>query len=161
MGCHTWFYQRVERTFEEAKELALNEQKEIIQDWENKNSKTDETCIAYGWNELTIQETLWYHKSLLRQIENNDEFTIWQNQPESLSYYNPVTKLFYVEGVTHDIMRVRNYPDIKFFSFEEMNKWIEEHKNHDEYNTSGVTEEEINDLKEYWTKHPDSMVCFG
>lgn len=163
MGCHTWFYQETKRTFQQAKQVALENIKNDINKWENYDSKTDESFIAYGWNELTKQETLFELKAILSRIENNEEFTIWNKQPDGddINYYNPVTKRFYVDNkITHDIIRVGNYPNIKFFSFDEMFNWIEKHRTHADYNTSKITELEISRLKEYWDKYPDSMVCF-
>jgi hypothetical protein len=164
MGCHTWFYKEVKRSAGEAREIALEHQCEVVKRWSKIDPKTDKTCIAYGWNELIVAETFWRETALLRQIENGDEYTIWSNQPDGdgINYYNPVTGRFYVNDPdTHDLLRVGNYPEIRFFSYDELYTRILEHRTHKEFNTSKITLQELQSLKDYWDKNPNSMICFG
>lgn len=161
MGCHTWFYQQKEKSFEQAKEEALKNLQAGMVRWEDMMVEVDDAAKAYGWNEQTKIEQLWYQKWLIEAAKQNNEVVIYSHQDKSLCYLDPRTNKYYEEGVTHDIIRVGNYPDIKFFSFDEMLKWIEEHREDKKYNTSRITNEEINDLKAYWDANPNSMVMFG
>lgn len=162
MEHHTWFYQLSDRTFQQAKELAKQEQIIIINDWSRPDKINSEAFNLYGWNKLTIEEALFYHRFLLDRINNDCEYTIWNNQPEHLSYYNPVTKKFYIDnGVAHDIIRVHYAPEIKFFSFDEMYDWIENNRNDKRYLTVTITESQLQNLREYWQAYPESMVRFA
>jgi hypothetical protein len=164
MGCHTWFYKKVERTVEEAREIALECQRNVVKHWGEIDPNTDETCIAYGWNELTVIETIFEETARLRQIQEGDLYAIWSNQPDGdgVNYYNPVTGNFYVNDPNvHDLIRVGNYPEIRFFSFDEIYQWILNHREHPRFNTSKITVQEIEAVKNYFETNPNAMVCFG
>lgn len=164
MGCHTWFYKQVERTVEEAREIALKIQQKTLSRWLDMDYKTDPSCIAYGWNELTVAETIFEETARLRQIESGDLYAVWSNQPDGdgVNYYNPMTGKFYVNDPdVHDLIRVGNYPEIRFFSFEEIYRWILDHRKDLHFNTSRITVQEVEAVKNYFETNPNAMVCFG
>lgn len=69
-----------------------------------------------------------------------------------------MTKNYYVEGIAHDIFRVTNYPEVKFFDYDSLEKWL---KGSPEDYKVIISKEEWQKLKDYWQKYPNSMVKFG
>ena len=161
MGCHTWFYQKVNRTQEAAIELYLQGIEEDINTWRDTTSikelnidGIDDNFISFYLSVLERRKRI-VSKGLCKRA-------VWNHyQSDKLFEYIDGKGLYIDNNITHDIIRVRDYPEIKFFSFEEMLKWIESQRNAEKANTAHITQQEIHTLKEYWNNYPDSMVCFG
>ncbi len=171
MGCHTWFYQRIERDIEEAAELALKELnqnvmflKEMILDdfYEddielNKSLIETNKCLIDRIEDYLVIENLPRYKYIMEETEANlVEEIIWEYQPENINEYISEKGYFVEVDDFHDVFRKYGYPDDKLFSLEETLAYINNPKNE-----CILYEKSIEHLKEFWEKYPDGMINFG
>jgi len=155
MGCHTWFYQKEERSFEEAKKNALKECDEFIKFW----FEGDNSNCGQKFTQDEVDHIIKYWKRVKRMIESGVFKDVWPLQPENLKYYHKETETFYIDNdISHDIFRLNEYPPDRFFSYEDLEKWIKENPRNLKIQ---IDDDGWKMLKKYWEDYPDSMVKFG
>lgn len=185
MGCHTWFYRKIERTQEEAKQSCLQGLKKSINlGWKMYKNPTSYYGIDWG---VTKKEQFKYFIFLNRQIRmisnNLCQRAVWNPQNNSdLTEYADSKGLFIGDTNFHDWFRIGNYPDDKLFSLEETLEYIElkgdeitfgnftlkspKEQDYQKREWVEVNREEskqkcIKKLKGFWNKYPDGMILFG
>lgn len=172
MGCHTWFYKKVEVSYEDAKlQLikSLDKNIKILERWvQNPNDKRflmirDDHpyyTLEYTKNQLDIYERKKriVEKGLCKEAVLN-------------KYSDCSFEVFrYIKGKGHyksldlcDIFRIGNYPPDTLFSLQETLDFIE--KNKDKvyyYHFNDVQNKDWKQqLEEFWKKYPDGMIDFG
>lgn len=173
MSCHTWFYRKVEVSYEEAKKSLikkLNKNIKVCQEWiDNPNGKDyleikefyPEWTIGYLYNQVEVDKRKisiikkdlckvavmfkYEHKGQLTCfIEGRGVYVCYDNLP-------------------HDLFRLGGYPDDNLFSYEQTVDFIENHKDQIYYyHDNKVTGEDCFDaLKRFWTDYPEGMIQFG
>jgi hypothetical protein len=158
MGCHTWFYRKINRTQDEAREdclvgyrKSLNLYKKILKDPLYKR-------IEWGY---TDEQLTYYISSLEIQIKDVEnrlcEKEVWDEQSdEDLTQYVDDKGLFIEDTGYHDLFRTHIYSSPNLFSLEETLNFI-----NDPINECRVFPSTFNLLEEFWTKYPDGMIDFG
>jgi hypothetical protein len=171
MGCHTWFYTKIERTQEEATKLWIDEQIESINRWEETTNNViyDEAgnfIMPHPENEIRFiypewsQESCEHHlevlKRQLRRVQNGGcKKAIWNHQPDVLSFYIEGKGLFVEVEEFHDVFRT-GYSENLLFSLQESLDYI----NNPENNCT-VFENTTEKLIEFWNKYPEGAIYFG
>ena len=158
MGCHTWFYRKIERTQEEAKQNCLRglRKSEKL----NLNILANRNYNGLDWSDWTESELIKHDSCLKRQIRMVDnnfcQRAVWNHQDdENLTEYVD-GKGFYMETGFHDIFRKYGYPEDKLFSLQETLNYINNPEN------ACVTyDKTFERLNEFWNKYPDGMIEFG
>lgn len=158
MGCHTWFYRKIERTQEEAKQSCLRglRKSEKL----NLNILANRNYNGLDWSDWTESELIKhdsYLKRQIRMVDNNFcKRAVWNHQDdENLTEYID-GKGFYMETDFHDTFRKYGYPENRLFSLQETLDYINNPKN-----DCTIYENTIEILEEFWNKYPDGMIEFG
>ena len=156
------YYKKEERSFEEAKRLALQELQDEIYFW-NRFQEND-----LKENDLDRNYLITLCKEKIKKInELNDEKLIWKNQPEDLSKF--INNTFYVvcEMISNIIHYNNNHiinKEINLFSLEETLKYIEEKNDLIFYSfdddCDNLKNQIIIKIKNHWIKYPDGMISF-
>lgn len=157
MGCHTWFYQKHNRTREKAKELALQKVEDNILFYDcEKNSDEDFALLLQICNDEKIKygHKLWIR---VKRMLEKDILNPYKFQPEYVTYWDE-ERGFFMEGDTHDVFRVYGYPEEKFFDYPTLKEWI---LNNMEKHSIQIDEVGWKKLEGYWKQYPESMICFG
>jgi hypothetical protein len=167
MGCHTWFYRKIERSQEEAKSnclKGLRHSRNLA--WKIYRRPTS----YYGINwvgEFNAKVDLYKNKQLnyikllnrqIRMVENNlCKEAIWNHQyDKELTEYVKGKGLFIEDTKFHDEFRRHSYPEDKLFSLKETLDYINNPDN--QCVTYDWTEKR---LREFWYKYPEGMIEFG
>jgi hypothetical protein len=159
MGCHTWFYRKIERTQEQAKQNCL---KGLLKSEKlNLSILNDRNYNNIDWSEWTDDMLLEHDAVLKRQIrmvENNFcQRAVWNHQNDkNLTEYIEGKGLYIEDTGFHDVFRKYGYPENKLFSLEETLDYI----NNTENNCT-VYENTIERLKDFWSNYPDGFIEFG
>jgi len=158
MGCHTWFYRKIERTQEEAKQSCLRglRKSEKL----NLNILANRNYNGLDWSDWTESELIKHDSYLKRQIKmvknNFCQRAVWNHQNDgNLTEYID-GKGFYMEIGFHDTFRKYGYPEDRLFSLQETLDYINNPEN-----DCTIYENTIERLKEFWNKYPDGMIEFG
>lgn len=160
MGSHTWFYNKNNRTLEEAKDLYV---KNLEKDTEFiKNILKDDNYGGYDWKEYYeemnidnyedfLNDQLKSNRNKINNINDLSEEQIYKSQTETSIYVNG--KFYTMVEDFHDLFRT-NYNNTKLFSLEETLKFIKE-------NNCSVYDYTEKRLKEFWNKYPNGVIDFG
>jgi len=174
MGCHTWFYKRVDRTIEEARAKYIANLEESIVDFTKiLNDPNDECRLAYEWDNELIQHSIDIWNRQLRMVKSNlCNVAVFNKQPNDdgrLYQYENGNLYCYNDDLPHDIFRIGEYPEDKLFSLDETLKYLEDHSDKIHY-ASTIFEKKsevvlkrkaIEELKKFWEEYPDGMIEFG
>ncbi len=158
MGCHTWFYKKVDRSMEEARTLWIKNQKETIDSFrEMLSNPLDECRVTYEWNEPFLQNCLNVYERQLRMVENGMcNVAVMNKQPEH-SIYIPNVGFFVTDNtMPHDIFRKYGYPLDRLFSYQETIDYINNPKNECQ-----IFETTNSKLISFWNLYPNGMIDFG
>ena len=175
MGCHTWFYKKVDRTIEEARERYLSDLHESINSFQSMlDDPSDQTKIDLEWTDEFIQEAIDIWKRQKRMVEKGlCNVAVMKKQPadENGILYRFVNGNLYCyhHELPHDTFRRGDYPDDKLFSLEETLKYLEDNDDKiyyhysflDKTRKSVLKERAIKRLKKFWDEYPDGMILFG
>lgn len=166
MGCHTWFYKKVNRTYEEAKEIWINNQKEIIKRWkEIINNPEDKSRIVYEWTKEFCENYLEVLNRQLKIVQKElCKVAVMNHQPNDKNgkLYQYISNNLYCtsDELPHDYFRIGNYPEDLLFSLEQTLNFLE--SNNDKIFYSWKSKEEtIKYLKEFWNQYPNGLIKFG
>lgn len=168
MGCHTWFYRKVEGPKEsEVKSALLESFQNSLSFLENAIGNRDsldpemlEVVSSYSQVELIaekeeVQDLLYRVDSGL--IVGDHMKCLYSDWVDFKYEYIPGRGWFHGgenNELPHDLFRNGDYPEDKLFSLEETRKFIEDH-------TCVVYENSDRDLIKFWNEHPDGMIKFG
>lgn len=171
MGCHTWFYRKIEVSYEETKTSlvkSLTENIKVCQEWiDNPNGKDyleikdfyPEWTIGFLWEQVDIDKRKLsiIEKGLCKEAVMN-------------KYNSGLGVTRYIKGKGHyqsldfcDIFRIGNYPEDILFSFDETMDFIERNKEniYHYYYNEVQKKDYVQQLKDYWNEYPDGMIIFG
>jgi hypothetical protein len=163
MGCHTWFYKKVNRTCEEGKKIWIDNQERFIKDWEEiANNPNDDCRIAYDWSQEYLDWNLKVFKRQLQVVKKGlCGNAVMNNQPCDNEHYlyRYINNTLYGcnDNLPHDTFRIGNYPKDVLFSKKECFNFIKENKEKINYYNPNWEEQ----LNKFWEQYPDGMICFG
>lgn len=168
MGCHTWFYRKIERTQKEANENCI----QGIKRSRNLAWKIYHRPKSYGkinWTEdlydgiekdcLNQQlSTVFTSNRMIKAINKGYyQKAVWNRQSdENLTLYIEGKGLYIEDTGFHDCFRRGGYPDDKLFSLKETLNYINNSENQ-----CVVYDNTIKQLEKFWDKYPQGMITFG
>jgi hypothetical protein len=160
MGCHTWFFRKIESPPKETIIKVVGEfiSKEL--DFLNRlinDRESIDNNLLESYPEKNIQFLLDEQNRLNNGSMSDEELNDYYcSQASNLIEYVE-GRGFYSDGTGfHDLFRKHGYPDDKLFSYEETLAYINDPKN--ECTVCDWTNDK---LKEFWEKFPDGMIQFG
>lgn len=173
MGCHTWFFRKIERTQDEAKKLCVKYMKKIIKGWEKTtfNVIYDENgnfvmshpsnTLRHAYPEYSqefCEQILKVYKRQLKMIKKGlCQRAVWNRQPDkNFTKYIDGKGLYIEDTVFHDVFRKYGYPEVKLFSLEETLDYINNPENE-----CVLYDNSIEMLEKFWTLYPDGFIEFG
>ncbi len=174
MGCHTWFYRKIEITIDEVRNNVINTLNRNIDFYDKmiNGELGDKFMDAYPeWTpELGIKCKAIVERQL-RMVKggycNVAIYNKYDHGNFKTSHY-VLGKGLYVgfNDLPHDIFRIGKYPDDKLFSFEETLKFLEDKDDRISYHGEGTDrnqhkEKAIERLKKFWDENPNGMIDFG
>jgi len=165
MGCHTWFYKKVNLPLDECKKKVIT----FLEQYNLSSLSNLDNC-EFGGDEKTCQ-----------CVRNNNRVISWIKKGwitescykllDEVGYYDINTKIYYTEDVElgHDAFRIGGYPETKLFSLQETLDFLEKNDDKisyastiwDKTDRSILKAKAIEKLKEFWKKNPDGMIDFG
>jgi hypothetical protein len=166
MGCHTWFYKKIDTPpYEEMKKFVIDTYNRSINDltcWIDNPTDVEYLEMFEAYPEWTIEFiTTWRDtdKRRVRMIEADlckqavmNKFCM--NGDKLTEFYNG--NLYDDVDGYHDIFRKYGYPEDRLFSLEETLEYINDPKNDcDTYDKT------IELLTKFWFEYPDGMITFG
>lgn len=166
MGCHTWFYKKIETpTIDEIKSVLISRWKHEL-DFLNKlindrSSIDPELLEAYPeWTVEYAEKSKVYWETAITTIDSRliDEelCDLYCDSVDDITIYVDGRGWFSEVDEFHDVFRKYGYPDDMLFSFEQTMDYINNPDNKCE--TYDYTEKT---LKEFWEKYPDGLIEFG
>lgn len=116
MGCHTWCYNKVERSIEDARKIYLDNQDETIKNWEYycENPDCDVRKAYTEWTQERCEFWLSVFKRQKRMVEKGlCNVAVMNHQPDSI--YIPDKGLYIEVGDFHDPFRIGVTQVINYF----------------------------------------------
>lgn len=164
MGCHTWFYRKLDPQ-PTREEVYLNVEKQIENEIDIAQKiigRSIDPALLAAYPEWTSEYGERYKKIYERRLRMVKarlcEFAVYgKYELDHLTRFVK-DKGFYIEDTGyHDTFRRGGYPDHLLFSLEETLTYIS-----DPFNmTYSVTEYTIPSLTKFWIEYPDGMILFG
>jgi hypothetical protein len=167
MGCHTWFYKKINSPLDEeikktviercSKELDFLER--LINDRGSIDADFLEAYPEFDSEWVTNNKSFWLD---LKERTENGTIETDELYERYCDWSNDLTehvkdKGWFIEcDEFHDVFRKYGYPDDKLFSYQETMDYINDPKN--ECVVYDHTDEH---LKRFWDKHPDGLILFG
>ena len=167
MGCHTWFYKKIEGPTEEQirKDLVVYFQETIqfydsaLNQKESLDDLTKEVLEGVSDEELEVErdEFLFLYRRFASGEMGIDEVNEnWASSRFSrhIEYYRKGGWYETDDSLPHDLFRIGNYPETLLFSLEETLDFIQTNK-------CTVYEYTDEKLRDFWAEFPDGMIRFG
>lgn len=189
MGCHTWFYKKIEVSYEQARTNYLTQIERELAFSERMIKGEIDADLLEAYPEWTpeygerLKAIFLRHKRLVEgrycQVATMDKYS----RGFEVIRYIPEKGMFLAcDSLPHDVFRVYKYPKDKLFSWEETLKFLcNPEKN---CHMGGLKHEGIkeyidtyplyanldryaditfsyNTLKRFWDENPDGMISFG
>jgi len=161
MGCHTWFYKKINISIDEARENVIRHRQDTVDSLKKsiENIKNPNHITDYG---ITKKDAIHVVKVFERQIRMIKKGLC------NCAVFNKFDRghiIEHIKGVGlyeeiddfHDVFRVGGYPDDKLFSLDDTIEYI---NNKNCYFDTDMSDT-VNTLKEFWDKYPDGMILFG
>jgi hypothetical protein len=168
MGCHTWFYKKIDGpSGEELKDTLLekvNSELNFLNRLINDRGSIDQDLLECypEWTPEYAQKNMGYWESLKSNIESNMSISEMSDLLCEMTY-GEITDYIEDKGwfvssdeLPHDVFRKYGYPEDRLFSLEETLAYIRDPKN--ECVVYDHTEEL---LEKFWKEHPEGMINFG
>jgi hypothetical protein len=181
MGCHTWFYKKIETPkFEQIRETVKDRCQREIQFLEKLISHREEidselleaypewtpewaTSLLPLWKmiyefangsdiDLSIFPEYFFEEDVEKENLLENLYASWT--PGLTEYVKG--KGWYQEAEYHDLFRKGGYPDDRLYSLEETLAYINNLEN-----KCSVVDWTVPKLEEFWSKYPDGMITFG
>ncbi len=154
MGCHTWFYKKVNRPIEEAREVYLKTKRRSFEAWKDAIANPYHRLreIYPEWDNAVYQKMAELTARQIRMVEKGlCNCAVMRKQPGVNRFIN---SSFYVsdDSLPHDLFRVGKYPEDLLFSLEETLAFIKKHK---------IEKVDMIGLFRFWKEFPDGMISFG
>ncbi|MCK9447022.1 hypothetical protein M0Q50_09250 [bacterium] len=168
MGCHTWFYRKIDNVpYDKVKEQFIKNLKYDIKFFYNMVYHKDrikkeylDIYPNYGpeyfkhrydvfVRQLRLVENDYCKVAVCKRYHYRNNPTIYFNGSHYVSF----------DSLPHDTFRIYGYPIIKLKSYEETIKFINDNKNNEKFWCLDSDYEDV--LKKFWNKYPDSFICFG
>lgn len=174
MGCHTWFYKKIEVDHETVKANVADLYKREIDLYDRMISRRDEIDaeLLEAYPEWTVEYGIKQKAIYERKLKNINCDLCKAAMYRRYKHGNDLT--MYVEGkgfyitnndLPHDTFRRGNYPDDRLFSLEETLKYLEDNDSiiyyYDNTEREKSKTEAIERLKKFWNEYPDGMIEFG
>ncbi len=159
MGCHTWFYKKVNLSLEDAT-------KKVVSMLENANNSANEYLLTKDFDTFSkesLEEWVYYNNRILSWIRKGwIRSAIYKLLDDGI--YIKDKNSYYIDcDEDHDIFRIGGYPEDVLFSMDETLEFIE--KNKDliyGYHTNTVSGKNWKEqLEDFWVKYPDGNIHFG
>lgn len=167
MGCHTWFYKKVDISYEDAKSSLIKRYSaniNLCQKWIDNPTDPEYLEMVEIYKDWTIDNLIReteITKRQLRLVEGGYcKAAVMRKYRYGLTgVYSYVKDIGMFKSIDefHNIFRMPNYPEDQLFSLNETLKFVEIHKNEITYYHQNWERELIN----YWNKYPDGMITFG
>jgi hypothetical protein len=167
MGCHTWFYKKIEGPTEEQirKDLVVYFQETIqfydsaLNQKESLDDLTKEVLVGVSDEELEVErdEFLFLYRRFASGEMGIDEVNEnWASSRFSrhIEYSRKGGWYETDDSLPHDLFRIGNYPETLLFSLEETLDFIKTNK----CTVYEYTDEKLGD---FWAEFPDGMIRFG
>jgi hypothetical protein len=165
MGCHTWFYKKVEDniSYDDIRDVVYNDYLDVVNINKGLLSGDIDDYIKEMYSDISvdhINNSLLIAERMCRMIQNNfckvavcKRFRYKNNLTDftNNSFYYTNDKL------PHDLFRIGGYPEDILFSLEDTYKFIESNKDKIYFNIV-VWEDKI---KTFWKDNPNGMIKFG
>ena len=165
MGCHTWFYKRVEVDFEVMRNFVLETYQKSVErldKWISNPNDKDYLLMVDAYPEWTIEFVKNWRDTEARKMSlvknglcREAVINKYCSFSKGISRYVKGKGIF-MECGYHDIFRKYGYPDDMLFSYDETLEYIDYPAN-----DCQVYEGTLERLKEFWDKYPDGMIDFG
>jgi hypothetical protein len=167
MGCHTWFYTKIETPADaEIKSVVVNQlMREADFNMRLVNQRnTIEDVILENYPEWTPEyaaECLERVNQIIDSVNNDtidrDElYQMYCDYAEDLMRWVSGRGFYQEVDDYHDLFRRNGYPNDMFFSYVDTMDYINNPDN--QCYTYEYTESA---LQRFWSKYPNGMVCFG
>jgi len=174
MGCHTWFYKKLETP---PNEVMYKEIKNYFDEGISFNYKLayDRDSIEPIFKDVEEYTPLFGEQYILQYVkefgalEDKKEDTEWLMVKYASIVHDDrsIGSVIFLEGkglfheprdngLPHDLFRVWNYPEDMLFSYEETIKYINDPKVKRE-----IYDYTFDELKKFWDEYPDGMIRFG
>ena len=167
MGCHTWFYRKVEIDYETAKSSLIkrySEEINLCQKWIDNPTDPEYLEMVKVYTDWTIDNLMYdveVTKRRLRLVEGGycKLAVMHKYQTGLTAVYRYVNNIGMFKSLNefHDIFRIHNYPEDQLFSLIDTLQFIEDHKAEITYHCQNWESE----LLIFWNKYPDGMITFG
>jgi hypothetical protein len=159
MGCHTWFYKKVERSIEEARQKWIEVKKDWIERWkEICNDPNAECRFIFEWSQEYCDWSLSLYERQLRMVEKGlCNMAVMNQQPEDEEgSYEFVDNILYCNSnnLPHNIFRISGYPEDKLHSIMETMRFCVK-------NNIKLTKEQKYQLQKFWFENPEGLITFG
>lgn len=164
MGCHMWVFHKIDRSFEEAKSIAINGFRNAIALIE-KYPVIDNS----GKDVSLFNVNVW--KRIISRIENGYiKEAVYRHQDWEIGEHTIYLKgnLYECSNSYHDIFRVHDYPDTILTSYDETINYIESRKQGGDDLSIYLENDTLEDypatkerLKNIFEKYPETIITFG
>jgi len=161
MGCHTWFWQRIERSFDDAKEnyhIAKTKELDSLQRCIDSPTKDDiEMAQIYSWTSSHLRDWIADIEQEMDIVASGyRQCIMWENQPdtddESVVYVKDAG--FYRRCKDKGDTFRTVHTEEKLFCYDQTIHFCD--KNGIELNSN-----QIKSLKDFWDEYPEGMIDFG
>lgn len=168
MGCHTWFYKKInpQPTYDEVRKKVLGgfikDNIDLYQKMVDGTLDEDIKDAYPEWNEEMGRKYLPIFDRMKTMIEGGYCKVAVCNRYEHINSLVNMTQ--YINGeffistnsLPHDVFRRHDYPEDKLFSLEDTMNYISKWK--DKISFSENWEDNV---KKFWSENPDGMIEFG
>lgn len=171
MGCHTWFYKKMEKqpSYQECKDMLTELLNEEIQDCQNYiDGKEDDEDMLRLWEQYDPQKVLKECQESLNRVNNDDKEFVFEEATHVMYLRNVEAGVviyhkgnFYISArnLPHNIFRTWGYPEDVLESYEDFENFIATHGYRlVRYDTLEETKQA---MKKFWEEYPDGIVDFG
>jgi hypothetical protein len=160
MGCHTWFYKKINHSYNEVKENVINKLNKSLQFYDRMCDGLLDPDLMEAYPEWTPKYGFKYKSIIERQIQivTKDlcKRAIYNRYTSNNNLTVYVNGNLYEETDYHDIFRKYNYPEDHLYSLQETLDYIQKYK--DEITIYDWT---FNRLEQFWNQHPNGLIKFG
>jgi hypothetical protein len=181
MGCHTWFYKKIEVTEDQVREDVTKYLKREIDFYDRLVNNRDgiDKDLLETYPEWTKEYGL-YHKPIyerrLRIIEKGlcklaMYYKYKSTKLGGVYHFDKHTCTMYVstDSLPHDTFRRGGYPEDKLLSLEDTLKYLEDNDDiiyytstiFDKTDRNILKDKSIERLKKFWNEYPEGMIDFG
>lgn len=188
MGCHTWFYKKIEVDYDVVKSNVIKQlerELDLLDRMINRRDEIGPEALHYVMLLDAIPEWTTEFGNERKAIKERQLSIIKKDLCKEAMYSkyihgNPGSGIItrYIKGkgifistddLPHGLFRRGNYPDDTLFSLEETLKYLDDNDsvisypfwNNESENRQTRKEKCVEELTKFWKEYPDGMICFG